>query len=370
MIMALDHTRELLHVSSLSEDPTNLATTTPGLFFTRWITHLCAPIFVFLSGTSVYLQLKRRDEVNEVQRFLFFRGVLLIFLEMTIVNFGIWFDPLYRTLMFQVIFAIGAGFVLLSLLLRLPSRTLLLLGLLIITGHNLLDQLKFGKSFGEELVRYLFYPTFLKGDYLTFFQPYPIIPWLGIMLFGFGFGEVYFIDRKKRNKILLLSGVSFLVVFLVLRWGNIYGDPALWRTQSTGLFTFLSFMNLTKYPPSLLYTSVTLGVMFLVLMVSENESSINKLLVIYGRVPLFFYVVHWYVIHISMLVLVLLQGYSWNEMSFVSFGFGRPGSGPSGVELPWVYAYWVSLLVLMYILCQWFGSYKAAHPEKGWLTFF
>ncbi len=259
LIMAIDHSRDLLHVDALTQDPTNLTTTTIGLFMTRWITHLCAPTFVFLSGVSAYLSFKSLNNTTESRRFLLTRGIWLVVLEFTIISFGIWFDILFRTFLFQVIAAIGFGFIILSFLLRFSPKTLGITGLIIIFGHNLipLDNLSILKS----IVNFFFSFSFIQiTPNTSLIINYPIVPWLGIMLAGFGFGGVFELDEAKRKSILLKVGFGAILLFILIRFTNFYGDSALWSPQKDTIFTFLSFINLTKYPPSLLYVLVTLGI--------------------------------------------------------------------------------------------------------------
>jgi uncharacterized membrane protein len=379
VIMALDHTRDLLHTTSLSQSPVDIATTTPGLFMTRWITHFCAPVFVFLAGASAYLMMKSRNDPPATRRFLFSRGLWLIFLEITVVGFGIWSDIQFRTFLFQVIFAIGSGFILLSLLSRLPSRLAGGLGLLIILCHNLLPAEPFdhsGHGGGGSLIwGLLFHGGVFKlsADHALIIG-YPAIPWLGVMLLGFGFGEVFTVTPERRKRVLLLCGAGALLIFIVLRGFNLYGDPRPWSLQSSGIFSLLSFLNVNKYPPSLMYVCVTLSVMFFVLCLAESQvgkglnNRFMSFFITYGRVPMFFYLLHWYIVHSSMFVMLILQGVAWEQMPFGIMQFGRPEQGV-GLELPFVYLYWFCLVLVMYPLCRWYGRYKAAHKENKWLAY-
>ena len=374
VIMALDHSRDLLHTTSLVQNPVDLATTTPGLFMTRWITHFCAPIFVFLAGASAWLMMKSQANPPATRRFLLSRGLLLILLEVTVVGFGIWADLQFRTFLFQVIFGIGSGFVILSLLSALPSRLLGLLGLAIISLHGLLPAEPFDHSgnggAGNLLLGLFFHGGFFKLDAShALIVGYPVIPWLGVMLLGFGFGEVFEMSPPKRKNILFWCGAGALLLFAVLRGFNLYGDPRPWTSQASGMFSLLSFLNVNKYPPSLLYVCVTLSVMFFVLCLAEGRSNrFMDAFITYGRVPMFFYLLHWYLIHLSMFVMLLLQGITWEQMPFGIMQFGRPEQG-AGLDLPFVYLYWLCLVLVMYPLCRWYGRYKAAHREKKWLAY-
>lgn len=368
--MALDHVRDLMHVTSLTQDPTNLSTTTPILFFTRWITHLCAPTFVFLSGASVYISFKNQGNFAESRRFLLKRGIWLIILEFTIINFAIWSDIQFRILISQVIAAIGFGLIMLALLQKIPSRTIGGIGLVIIFGHNLLQGISFNHPALTFLWSLFFSPNvFPITPQFTFFVAYPFVPWLGIMLVGFASGELFELSVVKRKKILLQIGMVLLTIFALIRFTNLYGDPSQWSTQKNTIFTFLSFINTTKYPPSLLYSLMTLGIMFLILSFADGiKSKFIEIVSVYGKVPLFYYLIHWYIIHSLMFVMVFLQGFLWADLPFGPFSFGRPPTG-SGVELWLVYLIWLSVVVFLYRLCQWYGHYKASHRTNKWLRY-
>lgn len=371
VIMALDHIRDLLHTTSLSHDPLDFTTTSPALFLTRWITHFCAPVFVFLAGTSAYLMMKNQNDTSKTRRFLFTRGLWLIFLEISIVCFGIFADIQFRTFLFQVIFAIGSGFVIVSFVLKVPSKVLGLAGIAIIALHDVLPVNPFDEqSVGKFVYALMFDRGFFKlGETRALMIGYALVPWLGIMLTGFGFGRVFEFDIVRRKKVLFFSGLILLVSFILLRSFNIYGDHRPWSLKQSELFSVLSFLDVSKYPPSLLYTAMTLSVMFIILWLADNKRSrFIDFFVIYGRVPMFFYVLHWYIVHISMFVMLVVQGIHWQQMPFGIMSFGRPESGV-GLELPFVYLYWICLIFCMYPLCKWFGKYKAANREKKWLSY-
>ena len=371
VIMALDHTRDLMHINSLTQNPTDLTTTTAGIFLTRWITHLCAPTFVFLSGASAYISLKNSNNLAESKRFLLSRGIWLIILEFTIINFALWFDIHFRTLMMQVICAIGAGFVVLSFLLKISPRNIGIAGLVIIFSHNLLQGISFSQNPSLNFVSSVFFaPNFFQiTPNFAFLVSYPIIPWLGILLLGYGFGHFFAIPPEKRKRLLLQFGFGSLLLFVLLRFINIYGDPAPWATQKTPLFTLFSFINVTKYPPSLLYTLVTLGIMFLVLwLVDGMKNKLIDIFSVYGKVPLFYYLIHWYLVHSLMLVMLFTQGFGWKDLNFAPFSFGRPQVG-EGFELPVIYAIWLGVIIIMYPLCLWYGKYKAKHTDNKWLKY-
>ncbi|GGG81493.1 hypothetical protein GCM10007415_12700 [Parapedobacter pyrenivorans] len=355
--MALDHIRDLFHESALLEDPTNLATTTPALFFTRWITHLCAPIFVFLSGTSVYLSFRRPADTSTTRKLLITRGLWLILLEFTVVNFGIWFDIHFEVFLAQVIAAIGLGLILLGILLGTPPPILGLIGVFIISTYSFFPL--------SQLVNPGLIPLPWGSNLLV---GYPPIPWIAILLVGYWAGTLMELDKAKRSRTFLLIGVGCLVSFILVRLVNGYGDPAAWGIQKNDLYTFLSFINVTKYPPSLLFDLLMLGSMFLLLSLAERLSGrVFGIVKLYGSVPLFYYLLHWYIIHLLLFLVLFFQGFTVADFRF-GFNFGRP-EAPSGLPLWGVYAVWVGVVALLYPLCRWYSRYKSTHKEKKWLRY-
>lgn len=368
VIMALDHVRDLLHTPALTQNPTDLATTTPAIFLTRWITHLCAPTFVFLSGVSAYLSLRKRNS-PEARRFLLKRGLVLIVLELTVINFAFWFDIQFRSLMLQVIFAIGGGLMVLSLLARLPVRWVAGIGFGIVLLHNLLPFAPFANPVGSFVWSLLFRTNvFVVSPELMVLVGYPLIPWLGIMLLGFAAGRLFEQPATSRRRQLWQLGLGALGLFLALRFLNLYGDPAPWSVQKSGLLTVLSFLNVSKYPPSLLYTAVTIGLALLILAAADGASNaLTRLLTVYGQVPMFYYLIHWYLVHLFMLAMSFAQGYTWADVPSGPLNFGRPEG--AGISLGGVYGVWLALVAVLYPLCRWYGRYKAAHPEVTWLRY-
>lgn len=370
IIMALDHVRDLMHVTGLTQDPTDLSTTTTALFFTRWITHLCAPSFVFLSGTSAYLTFKNQNNLAQTKNFLLTRGLWLMLLEVTVINFAFWFDIHFRTIMLQVIFAIGLGFVTLSFLLKIPSKIIGIIGVSIVILHGLTFLVPIPKDVGLAVGwSFLFRSNvFTLTPNFTLATLYPFIPWLGILLSGFAFGRVFEQPAMVRRKNLWQSAFITLGLFVVIRLINFYGDPVPWAVQKTHLFTFLSFINVFKYPPSLLYTLLMLGIMFVLLAVADTKPTwFSNLLATYGKVPMFYYLLHWYLIHTLMFGMVFLQGFSWKDIPIGTFSFGRPPN--SGVELGVVYMVWAGVVVALYPICRWYAQYKATHKEIKWLSY-
>lgn len=371
IIMALDHVRDLMHVNSIAQSPTNLATTTPLLFFTRWITYLCAPIFVFLAGTSAFISFRNKNNFLQSRNFLLKRGVYLILLEFIIVNFELFFDFGYHTLIFEVIATIGLGFIILALLLKLSSKTIAIIGLLIIFGHNLFSLIPFREG---SIIEAVLSPLFSLGAFpmLTnkvFVMAYPPVPWLGIMLVGFATGKLFELQPVKRKKLFLKIGWIALLLFVVIRFVNIYGDPAPWSVQKQPVFTFLSFMNVTKYPPSLVFCLVTLGILFLILSLSEGgKGSVINIVSVYGKVPLFYFLVHFLLIHLTLLAVLYLQGFHWSQFEFASGTFGRPKGVQSGLPLWGIYLLWMGVVLVLYKPCVWYGRYKSSH-KNWWLKY-
>ncbi len=373
IIMALDHVRDFIHTDAITQNPVNMQTTTPILFFTRWITHLCAPTFVFLAGTSAYLSLKNHDNFSESRMFLIKRGLWLLLLELTLVNFGFWFDFGFHTFIFQVIGAFGFGFIILGLLLKLSPRTLGIIGLIIIFCHNLTALIPFEKdSIIKTILMPFFGPTaFPIGAQTTFIIGYPPIPWLGVMLIGFACGTFFTLDSEGRKKLFLKIGFGAMTLFVLLRGINIYGDSAPWTTQRDAIYTFMSFMNVTKYPPSLLFCLITLGIMFLMLALTENvKNKISDIVSVYGRVPLFYFLVHFYFIHLILLVVLFFQGYSFSQFEFATGTYGRLKDVPTGLDLWAVYLIWLGVVAILYFPCRWYSLYKSRHKENRWLRYF
>ncbi|NCT95045.1 MAG: DUF1624 domain-containing protein [Chitinophagaceae bacterium] len=370
IIMALDHVRDLMHVTSITEQPTNLATTTPALFFTRWITYLCAPTFVFLAGTSAFLSLNARNDIAATRRFLFTRGLWLIVLEFTVVNFGLWFDIRFTVFLFNVIAAIGFGFIVLSLLLKLPVKAIGCIGLAIICLHNLAPlvpgaETTLLKKIGMPLLSPTAFPF---GNGKMFVMGYPPIPWLGIMLVGFAFGKIWEAAGRERSKICLRTGLAAILLFLLIRGINGYGDGVAWSAQQDSTYTLLSFLNVTKYPPSLDFTLLFLGLMLVLLAYLEGmQNRFTAVAAVFGQVPLFYFIVHFYLIHVLVFLMLFLQGFGVSDMVF-GFNFGRPMTG-SGLSLWAVYLVWIGVVALMYPLCKWYGNYKAAHKSATWLRY-
>ncbi len=370
IIMALDHTRDFFHIEAFTGDPTNMQTTTPFLFFTRWITHFCAPVFIFLAGTSAYLQSLRKSKA-ELSGFLVKRGLWLILVEVFIMSLGISFDIYFSNIFLQTIWAIGISMVILGAAIWMPYAAIFIIGTLIVFGHNLLDYYEAGKQqFGviySILHRTAFYPI---GEGRTVGFLYPFLPWTGLMMLGYCLGRLFMDDEGKRKKRLLSLGLLIIGLFIVLRAFDIYGDPFKWSEQKNVLFTFMSFLNTTKYPPSLLYLCMTIGpaLVFLAL-AGKGNSRLAKIITVYGRVPFLYYVLHFYLIHLVSSLLFLSRGHSfaegWNGIPGFPFKFVFPGEGYS---LGIVYLVWILIVAALYPVCKWFGEYKRKN-KQWWLSY-
>jgi uncharacterized membrane protein len=373
VIMALDHTRDYFHTGGMSGDPTNMETTTPFLFFTRWITHYCAPLFVFLSGTSIYLQSRRKTK-KELSLFLFTRGLWLVIAEFTIVSFGWSFDIDFDFFFLQVIWAIGMSMVVLSGLIFLNYKYLLAIGIIITLCHNILDKQTFtdpALDFAANMLLITEFDTFPIGGLKIMFA-YAILPWTGIMLLGYALGKWYTaeIPAPFRRKALLISGSTIILLFITLRWINLYGDPKPWEVQRNFTYTILSFLNVTKYPPSLLYACMTIGPGLIMLAFIEKLSNrLTWMLNVLGRVPFFYYILHIYIIHILCIGLYFAQGFTIDDLKTkkMSFALFVPDEN-FGLSLPYVYLIWLLVIILCYYPGKWYNRYKTTH-KSWWLSY-
>jgi uncharacterized membrane protein len=376
IIMALDHTRDYFHIHGNTDDPLNLATTTPLLYFSRWITHFCAPIFVFLSGTSIYLQSLRKTK-KELSTFLIKRGLWLILIEVTIISLAITFNPFYNFVLLQVIWAIGISMVIMSLMVRLPFKFILGIGLLIVLSHNLLDIAEaapgFKTNFWWDLLhrgRFALY-AFAPNHYIAIL--YPFMPWLGLMMLGYCTG-VFFspaYDPVKRQRLLAFTGIGVLAFFVAVRLINVYGDPVPWTAQQNSFYTFLSFIKVNKYPPSLVYMSITIGIALLALSFLENiRNRFTAAMRMYGRTAFFYYMIHFYLLHLLAMISFFTRGHSMQDAiasaQNLPFIFIIPGEG-YGLKI--VYLVWAFVVISLYPLCKWYDKYKTSHKEKWWLSY-
>jgi len=371
IIMALDHVRDFFGRPGLS--PTDLALTTIPLFFTRWITHICAPVFFLLTGTGAYLSLQSKSQ-GELSRFLFRRGLWLIFLELIVLRCFAWqFNFDYRLTMLVVIWALGWAMVVLSALVYLPDEIVAVFGVGMIASHNLLDSVR-SASLGRfaPVWNVLHTPGLIVANpkHLVF-AAYPLIPWLGVTAAGYGLGKVFRWVPERRRPFLLCLGIGLTTAFVLVRAVNIYGDPVPWTVQKSAAFTAISFLNTTKYPPSLLFLLMTLGPAMLLLWVVDNRTPrFLRPTLIFGRVPLFYYVLHAALIHL-LAVAVCYCRYGRVHWMFESPGLsGYPITPPPGwgFSLLTIYLIWAFVVIALYPVCRWFGRWKQRRSDV-WLSY-
>lgn len=373
VIMALDHTRDFFHVSANLFDPTDLEKTNPLLFFTRWITHYCAPTFVLLSGVAVRISEQRKSK-KELSIFLLTRGLWLLVIEAVVIRFSFLFNFYYDLTFLQVIFVIGACMILLAALIHLPYKIIAAIGILLLLGHNAFD----GNTLVADDPGFVWWSIFNQAGKIEIdpghlvIAAYPVLPWLSIMILGYMIGSMYqtSFDSTKRKKYLLITGLSFIGLFIILRSMNVYGDPAHWSEQKNFIFSLMSFVNTTKYPVSLLYTFMTVGPVLIILSWMENVNlSRLKPIQVFGRVPLFYYILHFYLIHTTaLLAYMITHNTSFAEINFhfqASFG-GIPFG--VGYPLAVVYLVWISVVIVLYPLCVRYNKYKSTHTH-WWLSY-
>jgi len=366
IIMALDHTRDFFGIPG--QNPTDLTTASAALFFTRWVTNICAPVFFLLTGTGAYLSLRRKSP-RELSQFLFTRGVWLIFLEIVVLRcFSYQFNFDYRVTFLIVLWTLGWAMITLSVLVRFPTIVATVFGVVLIAGHNLLDSVRWTNPIWVLLHS----PGFvLNTPTHVVFAVYPLIPWVGVTAVGFALGQVYAWDADRRRAFLLRLGIALTAAFVVLRFINVYGDPNRWSTQKTALYTVLSFLNVIKYPPSLLFLLMTLGPALVLLRAVDGRMprALRPALVI-GKVPMFYYVLHFTLIHLFA-VATCYARYGTAHWMFESPDLAHyPVTPPPGwgYSLPVVYLVWALVVLAMYPLCRWFAALKQRRSDP-WLSY-
>ncbi len=367
VLMAIDHTRDFFGNAAI--DPTNLSQASPALFLTRWVTHFCAPVFAFLAGTGAYLAGARGRSRSELAAFLATRGVWLIFLELTVIRLALFFDPMSAPVILTVLWSIGASFIVLAGLVFLPSRVVGALGMLLIATHGLAGGLSPDsgtpaalRAAGTLLLRPGFLP--LPGG-VNVIVGYPLLPWLGVVAAGYGFGEVIRLEPGQRRQVMWITGGAMTAAYVILRAWGVYGEPRPWTAQASPLLTGLSFLNCTKQPPSLLFVLMTLGPAFAALAVIDCVGiygPVGRALVTLGRVPLFYFLVHFYVIHGLAVLAGLARGMpvAW---LFSPAALGQPPDGWA-LSLPGIYAAWAVVLIVLYMPCRWFAAVKAQPSRR------
>ncbi|MEO6229506.1 MAG: heparan-alpha-glucosaminide N-acetyltransferase domain-containing protein [Ferruginibacter sp.] len=369
IIMALDHTRDYFHAPAYIFDPADPTQTTLPIFFTRWITHFCAPAFSFLAGLSAFMVGKRKT-LQQLSSFLLTRGLWLIFIELTIVNFAWYFDIQFRTFGLLVIWSLGVSMIVLSALVHLPKKFILLFSCLLIFGHNLLDGIhSTGGLFWGIIHEQMFYKL---SDHIQLLIGYPIVPWIAVMPLGYYVGSFYDqpFDSMRRRKIFNIIGIAAITLFIILRWTNVYGDSQPSKHYDTVSKDLISFLNPSKYPPSLLYLLMTLGVTFLFLANAEKlKGRAVNFFSTFGRVPFFYYILHLYLIHIVAMIFAKLSGFGWGKLILSTWIGFDPSVRGYGFPLWVVYLVWIGVILLLYPLCKMFDNYKQKHKEKRWLSY-
>lgn len=369
ILMALDHTRDYFHAYSFVHDPTDPLNTTIPIYFTRWITHFCAPAFAFLAGLSAFF-IGRRKSKKELRIFLIKRGLWLVFIELTIVNFAWFFDVRFLNPSLMVIWSLGISMILLSILIYIPRKTLLAFSILMIAGHNLLDTVHFENSVLWSIIHEFGFFT-IFGDY-NLMVGYPLIPWIGVMSLGFTFGTYYDVGYSQYQRVRLFNrfGIISILLFFFIRGANVYGDLIAWSSYGSFTQTAMSFLNPTKYPPSLSYLLMTLAGTFLFLAQSENwKGKAFDVIKTFGRVPFFYYIIHLYFIHTLALVAAQLTGFGWKSMILHQWVTDTPALEGYGFNLITTYLVWVALIVILYPICFRFDAFKQSHKHIWWLSY-
>jgi uncharacterized membrane protein len=376
VIMALDHTRDFFHVGAMSFSPTDLNRTTPILFFTRWITHYCMPLFMFTAGMGAFLFGHRNHTRGQLSRFLWTRGLWFILLELTVMQFAYNFAVSSRfTVLLLILWIFGICMIAMAALIYLPVRWLAALSVAVIVFHNCLDGVRASQfGAGARLWNLLHQPGVFPVAGRMVLVPYTLVPWIAVIAAGFCFGRIFLRDSAARRRIMLRLGIALTIAFVVVRAVNRYGDPIPWAHQKSGLFTVLSFLNCTKYPASLDFLLMTLGPSFLVLAYLDQRTfKAANPLIVFGRVPLFYFVLHFYLIH-AFTVLAALLRYGWSATGFI-FGPLPSIGGPRqlfpanfGYSLWVVYGVWIVTVLFLYPFCRWFAKVKATRRD-WWLSY-
>jgi uncharacterized membrane protein len=376
VLMALDHVRDFVHRGAMSYSPTDLARTTTALFLTRWVTHICAPVFMFTAGMGAFLWWQQSRTRQQLSTFLLTRGFWLLVLELTVMRLAYNFDFSQRyPLLLLVLWALGACMIGLAALVWLPLRALAVLSIAVVTLHNCLDYVtasQFGASAGIWNLIHEAGAFRLAGA--TVIVGYPLVPWIAVMALGFCFGRVFLMESSLRRRYLVVIGAASTLAFVVIRALNRYGDPVPWSTQSSVIDTALSFLNTTKYPPSLAFLLMTLGPALLALAYFDRaELKPSNPLVVFGRVPLFYFVIHFYAAHATAIVLAWLR-YGRASLTFAFHPVPSMG-GPRelfpagfGYDLWVVYVVWTLIGLGLYPACRWFARIKGTRRD-WWLSY-
>lgn len=370
VVMALDHVRDYFHYSAFFFDATDPEQTTWPIFITRFITHFCAPAFSFLAGTSAFMIGKRKSPA-ELSSFLFKRGLWLVFVEIIIINFAWKFDLNFTHIGLQTIWSLGISMIVLAGLIHFPKKMILVFSLLIIFGHNLLDNIHFDGSYLWAILHERQKFEFTEGHTVIF--AYSLLPWIAVMSLGYCFGSLYdsSFDAQKRKQLLNGLGIASIALFFILIAFNMYGDPLQWTNYGDVSKTLMSIFNISKYPPSLLYLLVTLGGTLLFLANAEKlKGNVVNFFCVFGRVPFFYYILHLYLIHLMAVIAAEFTGFGWEIMvSMPTFITRVEALKGYGFNLITVYVVWIIVILLLYPLCKKFDNYKQSHKEKWWLSY-
>jgi uncharacterized membrane protein len=371
IIMALDHTREFFHIGAMSFQPEDLARTTTVLFFTRWITHICAPVFMFTAGMGAFFWLRRGRTTGELAHFLWKRGLWLFVLELTVLRFAVNFHFVNGLIFLSILWALGCSMIALGFLVRIPIPVLTAFSIGLIVTHNLADSVAashFGAAAG--LWNILHQPGIFRVDGVSVLAAYPLVPWIAVMALGYCFGPVMTMDPSRRRRWMVRIGLGLTLAFLAVRGINVYGDPNPW-TQVPGM-TVLSFLRCNKYPPSLDFLLMTLGPALL-LMAWLDQFVFTKInpSIVFGRVPLFYFLVHFFLIHLLAFPFAFIR---YGHAAFLldpAPSMGGPANlYPPGYGYPlWVvYAVWFAVVALMYPICLWYARLKERRRD-WWLSY-
>jgi uncharacterized membrane protein len=371
IIMALDHTREFFHIGAMSFQPEDLARTTPVLFFTRWITHICAPVFMFTAGMGAFFWLRRGRTTSELAHFLWKRGLWLVVLELTVLRFAVNFRFVHGLIFLSILWALGWSMIVLGFLVRIPIPVLTVLSIGVIVTHNLADAVS-ASQFGAAawVWNILHQPGIFRVGGASFLAAYPLVPWIAVMALGYCFGPIMTMDPPRRRRWMVRIGLGLTGAFLVLRGTNVYGDPNPW-TQVPGM-TVLSFLRCNKYPPSLDFLLMTLGpALLLMAWLDQFVFTKTNPLIVFGRVPLFYFLVHFFLIHLLAFPFAFIR---YGHAAFLlepAPSMGGPANlYPPGYGYPlWVvYLVWFAVVALMYPICLWYARLKERRSD-WWLSY-
>jgi uncharacterized membrane protein len=377
IIMAIDHVRDFVHRGAMFQSPTDLATTTPVLFMTRWITHFCAPVFMLTAGMGAYFYWRNGGRTKaQLSRFLVTRGLWLIVLELTLMQVAYNFNLASTNPIFMlVLWVLGACMIILAGLAWLPLPALAGVSIVTIVLHNALDPIR-AQSFGTLAPFWILLHQVGAFPFAgrIFIAAYSLVPWFAVMALGFCLGSTFSAAPEKRRRLLLTIGAAMTVGFFAVRALNVYGDPVRWTTQPSTMLTLLSFLNTTKYPPSLQFLLMTLGPALMVLSVFDRLSfSRSNPLIVFGRVPLFYFVAHFFLAHVAIVVLTVAT-YGTSAMSYMfqpvpSMGGPAKAFPPDfGYDLWVAYAVWAAIVTGLYPVCRWFAALKE-RSDRWWLSY-